>query len=98
MAEEEIYLIPNLATPHRPVVFNPEICKGCNICLEACQMDILYPNPEKSKPPLILFPEECWYCGCCVGHCPLPGAIKLNNPIMRRVRWKNKATGEHFRL
>jgi len=98
MAQEAVYVMPNLATPHRPVIFNPEICNGCNTCLEACQMDVLYPNPEKGKPPLILFPDECWYGGCCVGHCPRPGAIKLNNPIMRRVRWKNKATGEHFRL
>ena len=98
MAQEEVYAIPNIPTPNRPVTFNPALCNGCNTCIDICQMDVFIPDPEAGKPPIILFPEECWYGGCCVAHCPTPGAIKLNHPLMRRVRWKRKETGEHFRV
>jgi NAD-dependent dihydropyrimidine dehydrogenase PreA subunit len=78
---------PGISTP---LVFNATICIGCNQCIEVCQMDILIPNPEKSKPPILAFPGECWYCGCCIGICPRPGAIKLNIPLMNKVHWKSK--------
>ena len=98
MAQETVYAIPNVTTPNRPVIFNPDICTGCNICVETCQMDVYIPNPEKGKPAIILHPDECWYCGCCIDYCPMPGAIKFNHPLIRRVRWKRKDTGEHFRV
>jgi len=96
--EEKVYASQNVPTPNRPVIFNPGLCHGCNVCVEVCQMDVFIPNPEKRKPPIMLYPEECWYEGCCVAHCPIPGAIRLNHPLMQRVRWKRKATGEHFRV
>jgi len=98
MPNEKVYAMPNLATPHRPVIFNSEICTGCNVCVTSCQMDVLHPNPGKAEVPIILFPDECWYCGSCVEDCPTSGAIKLNHPLINRVRWKRKATGEHFRV
>lgn len=94
----KIYAIPNVPTPSRPVIFNAEHCEGCNICVEVCQMDVFIPNPDEGKPPIILFPEECWYCGSCVEHCHKQEAISLNHPLMQRVRWKRKATHEHFRV
>lgn len=96
--KEAVYAIPNVPTPNRPVIFNPEVCNGCNICVEMCQMDVLIPNPEEGKPPIILYPDECWYEGDCVCDCPRPGAIKLNHPLRMRVRWKRKDTGEHLRV
>ena len=98
MSDQEVYAFPNSPAPHRPVIFNEDVCNGCNRCVECCQMDVLIPNPEKGRPPIILFPEECWYCGCCVSDCPSEGAIQLNHPLMQRVRWKRKTTGEHFRV
>ena len=98
MLKEKVFAIPNLPTPNRPVIFDPEQCNGCNKCVEICQMDVLIPNPEKGKPPIVLFAEECWYGGCCVAHCPRPGSIKLNLPLYQRVRWKEKNTGNHFRV
>ncbi len=73
-----------------PIAIDPELCNGCNQCLEVCQVDIFIPNPEKGKPPLLLYPEECWYDGSCVEACPVPGAIKLIHPLMNRVHWKEK--------
>lgn len=95
---EKVYATPNRATPHKPVIFNLDICDGCNTCVNVCQVDVFIPNPEKGGPPIILYPDECWYGGCCVAECPKPGAIKLNHPLTQRVRWKRKETGEHFQV
>lgn len=92
------YAYPNVTTPNRPVIFDPEKCTGCNACVDVCQMDVLVPNPVNDKPPIILFPDECWYGGCCVAECPKVGAIRLNHPLIQRVRWKRKETGKHFHV
>jgi len=106
MSEEKVYMVPNQVTPNTLIVFDPEVCDGCiglpePLCIVACIMDVLFPNPEKGKPPILLYPDECGgcQCGCCVGMCPLAdkGAIKMRWPLMQSVRWKRKATGEHFR-
>lgn len=76
-----------------PLTFFPDLCSGCNQCVEVCQVDLMIPNPEKGKPPILLYPGECWYCGCCVDACPNPGAIKLNELPMNKVYWKPKETG-----
>ena len=94
---EKIYMTPNPPTPNKGVKFNAEICNGCNLCVEVCPTDVMMPNPEKKKQPIVLYPEECWYGGCCVEECPRQGAITFNHPLMQRVRWKRKDTGEHFR-
>lgn len=100
MAREKVYMVPNQITLNKPLLIDAEVCNGCNRCVNICMMDVLYPHPEKGKPPIILYPDECWYCGCCVMECPRwkKGAIKLQHPMNQRVRWKRKATGEHFRV
>ncbi len=52
----------------------------------------------KGYPPIVLYPDECWFCGTCVEDCPVPGAIKLQHPLNRRVGWLRKETGEYFRI
>jgi len=94
--DEKVYAFPNIPSPARPVIIDPDICNGCNACVKVCVMGILIPNPKKGKAPLVLFPDECWYDGCCLFHCPEPGAIRLNYPLMWRVPWKQKETGELF--
>jgi NAD-dependent dihydropyrimidine dehydrogenase PreA subunit len=91
------YMIPNPPTPGKVVVIDPEICTGCNMCVDTCRTQVLVPNPEKGKPPIVLYPDECWFAGCCVAHCPVPGAITLEHPLNQRIGWKRKATGEYFR-
>lgn len=73
----QAYMIPNPPTPNRAIDFDPEICNGCNQCVEICRSDVLMPNPEKKKPPLVVYPDECWYCGVCVLECKHPGAITM---------------------
>jgi len=74
----------------RPLVFDEDVCTGCNRCVEVCQVDILIPNPVKGRPPVVLYPGECYYCGCCVMDCPQKGAVKLQHPLMNRARFIEK--------
>jgi NAD-dependent dihydropyrimidine dehydrogenase PreA subunit len=100
MSQDNVKIYPNIITPSNPIMFDANVCKGCNVCVEICVMDILMVNPEKGKAPVILYPDECYYDGLCVYNCPLweQGAIKLNHPLNQRIRWKRKSTGEHFRI
>ena len=93
-----VHATPNRPTPGRPIIFDPKICNGCNICVTVCVEDVFIPNPEKGAPPILMYPDECWYCGACVDDCNRKGAIFLSHPLQQRVRWKRKATGEHFRV
>ena len=91
-------LVPNPSTPCRAVVIDSTRCIGCNACVEACRTDVLMPSPEPGEPPSVVFPDECWFDGCCVGVCPVEGAIRMEHPLMQRMGWKRKETGEYFRM
>lgn len=71
----------------RPILFDEEKCLGCNSCVEACQVDILLPNPEKGKHPIVAYPGECYYCGCCGMACPVDGALTLRHPLMNQAKF-----------
>ena len=98
MSQEKMFAIPNISTPNNPVLFDPDICDGCNTCVEVCQIDVYIPHPQAGKPPIILHPEECWYCGCCANDCPRPGAMQFNWPLQQRGYWKNKETGKIYQI
>ena len=70
-----------------PLVYDETLCIGCNRCAEACQVDLLVPDPVKGRHPIILYPGECWYCGCCIMECPKPGALRLQHPLMNRAKF-----------
>lgn len=91
--KKKVFVVPETA-PFDPLSFDPDICNGCNQCVEACQVDIMIPNPESGKPPIVIYPGECWYGGSCVEACPSPGAIKLNIPLSNKVHWKRKPEGK----
>ncbi|WP_081578574.1 4Fe-4S dicluster domain-containing protein [Thermacetogenium phaeum] len=86
---DKVYVTPETPAAN-PIVFDPELCTGCNRCVDICQVDLFIPNPEKGKPPIALYVGECWYCGCCVMECPKPGAIKLRHPLMNQVHWERR--------
>lgn len=71
----------------RPIIYDENLCIGCNKCADTCQVDILIPNEEKGKPPIVMYPGECYYCGSCVMECPVEGAIKLQHPLMNRAKF-----------
>lgn len=88
-----LHLAPGVADP---VTFDANLCIGCNICVDVCQVDIMIPNPEDGLPPIVAFPGECWYDGSCVDSCPVPGAISLNRLARNVVNVRRKATGDDF--
>ena len=91
MEDKRVNMIPEMPDS-LPIVFNREICTGCNRCVEICQVDVFIPNPDKKKKvPLIIYPGECWYCGCCVMVRPEEGAIQLHHPLMNQVNWIEKS-------
>ncbi len=87
MVDKKAYVTPETPAAD-PIVIDPELCIGCNQCVNTCEVDLFIPNPEKGKPPIVQYPGECWYCGCCVMECPCKGAIKLRHPLMNQVHWK----------
>ena len=95
MITRPAYAIPEHAGV-QPLTFDPEICIGCNICVDVCQVDIMVPNPEVGEPPIVVYPGECWYDGSCVSSCPEPGAITLNSMATKRVHFRRKASREDF--
>ncbi len=92
------YMLPNPMTPNPVVVFNEELCTGCNTCVDSCPGTVLAPSPKKGEPPIVLYPDECYMCGCCVGDCPVPGANRLMHPLNLRMSWKRKDTGKTYRI
>ena len=96
--ENKAYMVPNLTTLCQAIIIDPELCTGCNTCVEVCHTDLFIPNPEKGKPPVVLYPDECWFDGSCVELCPVSGAIRMEHPLNQRVGWKRKETGEYFRI
>ena len=72
---------------YNPVVFNEEICHGCNICVEICPMDIFETNPVKGQPPIVKYPDQCAYEGICWDRCPNQdeAAITIVPPLPMRV-------------
>ncbi len=51
-----------------------ERCKGCKICIEVCQVDVLdidkEPNSFGYNPPYVKTREDCTVCGLCEMLCP----------------------------
>ena len=51
---------------------DPEVCIGCETCLERCQMEALSMEDEHA----VVNPDRCIGCGLCVSTCP-SGALSL---------------------
>ncbi len=95
MADNKLY--PNPIMPSASILFDPDICVGCNTCVNHCRCDVLMPNPEKGKPPIVAYPDECWFCGCCAEACRLK-AIRMVHPMNQRAVWRRKETGQLYRV
>lgn len=91
------YIAPNETGPTEVIFIDEERCIGCNACANICRTQTILKNPVAGKAPLLVYPDECWFCACCVEACPT-GALKMRQPIGRRILFKRKETGEVFRI
>lgn len=92
-AENPIYVSP-VPCSAQPIRYNPDLCIGCNRCVAACQSDLLIPSVHQGEPPVVMYPGECIYCGSCVMDCPVPGAIRLEHPLMNQTRFIPSKSGQ----
>jgi len=64
----------------------PEYCKGCGRCIEACNFDVIEMgteiHPETGLVPVTFNMEECTACGLCFSACPEPYGLsqKIDDP------------------
>jgi len=62
------------------VITNPEECKGCGLCVEACPPKVLRLAPRLNHHgyhPAEYAGGGCTGCGICYFACPEPGAITV---------------------
>ncbi len=57
---------------------DPELCAGCEICIEYCQFDALSLRPEDQY--LQINTTRCVGCGVCVPHCPEEALSLVRRP------------------
>ena len=86
MEKKELYTSVVFSSA-RPIIYNQELCIGCNRCAAVCQADVLVHSVNKGEHPIVMYPGECWYCGACVMECPKKGAIKLQHPLMNEAKF-----------
>lgn len=62
------------------VTIEPELCKGCGLCIEACPPDVLKFHEKfnnKGYHYAYYIGENCTGCGVCFYACPEPEAIAV---------------------
>lgn len=95
--ENGIYLEPNPTGPTQAVSIDSKLCVGCNACANICRTQTIMPACTAEHAPVVVYSDECWYCGCCVEVCRT-GALRMNLPINQRIFFKDRETGEIFRI
>ncbi len=62
------------------ITIEPELCKGCGLCIEACPPDVLKFHEKfnnKGYHYAYYVGENCTGCGVCFYACPEPEAIAV---------------------
>ena len=65
------------------IVFNPEACKGCGLCVETCRSRARRVSTEvnsRGVHPVQHRAESCQACGTCYYFCPELGANMIAAP------------------
>lgn len=63
------------------VFIREEECKGCELCVDACPVDVLELSSDLNSHgyhPSVYIGEGCTGCGVCFYVCPEPGAITVH--------------------
>ncbi len=62
------------------VITNPDECKGCGLCVEACTPRVLRLAESLNRygyHPAVYDGHGCTGCGLCFYVCPEPGGIRV---------------------
>jgi len=73
-----------------PPVINDDKCIACYKCVELCTEDVFFSDKipvkgKKREKPAVSYPEACFHCNLCVEECPVPGALRLQIPLVMNV-------------
>jgi len=86
---ELMYRFPTVISKHmakivnfRPFI-NECLCKKCNVCKEACPVEVIVINEEISK----IDEEKCARCFCCHEVCP-HDAIYIKKNFFAKLIWR----------
>lgn len=56
------------------VTFKEDICKGCNLCVSVCPVDIIFLadriNENGYRPATVVEQDKCISCAACARICP----------------------------
>ena len=71
---------PRLMSARPKPFLEPEYCKGCLRCIEACPRECITAgtviNPETGLVPVVLHLENCNGCSLCLSACPEPFGLR----------------------
>ncbi len=71
------------------VQIDESLCKGCDLCVHYCPVDVLALDSERLTPqgyhPAVLAKEGCTGCSICAIVCP-EAAITVYREVPQRVR------------
>ena len=60
----------------------PEICEGCGVCVDRCQMEAL----TREDDHVVLNSTRCIGCGLCVSTCPTGSLTLVRKPISEQIK------------
>lgn len=75
LSEPSLHRLQSGPPSFRPILVASERCKGCGLCIEACQpgalaLDEGVVNAMGHHPVVLIHPEACTSCAKCARMCP----------------------------
>lgn len=59
------------------LVYDPELCNGCALCVAVCPHAVFTMNGRKA---VLIHPQACMECGACQVNC-VTGAIRVESGV-----------------